>query len=90
MVELGYKSPDRQNGATLAPIHLVNAGSCPFLQRCCAVSRNEKHCAVLIRSANAAAQLVLRTQAERKAATAAQSGEMKGEDRPYIYSVPGS
>ena len=31
----------------------------------CAVSRNERHYAVLTRSANAAAQLVLRTQAER-------------------------
>ena len=47
MVELGYKSPDRQNGATLAPIHLVNACSCPFCQRrwrvyCCAVRQNER------------------------------------------------
>jgi hypothetical protein len=33
----------------------------------------QRRCAVLIRSANAAAQLVLRTQTERKAATAAQS-----------------
>ncbi len=31
----------------------------------------QRHCAVLIRSANAAAQLVLRTQTERTAATAA-------------------
>src|SRR6266849_6092728 len=36
--------------ATLAPIHLVNAGSCPFRQRrwrvyCCAVRQNERHCA---------------------------------------------
>jgi hypothetical protein len=35
--------------------------------------------AVLARSANAAARLLLRSQAERKAATAAQSGEMQGE-----------
>jgi hypothetical protein len=34
--------------------------------------------AVLIRSKNAAAQLVLHTQAERKAATATQSGETLG------------
>ncbi len=36
--------------ATPAPIHLVNAGSCPFCQRrwrvyCCAVRQNERHCA---------------------------------------------
>jgi len=35
----------------------------------CAVSRDERHCAVLTRSANAAARLLLRSQAERKAAT---------------------
>src|SRR5260370_20445839 len=48
----------------------------------------QRRCAVLIRSANAAAQLVLRTQAERKAATAAQSGEMKGERSPlHLFST---
>ena len=52
-----------------------------------AVSRNERHCAVLIRSANAAAQLVLRTQAERKAASAPHSDEMKGDASPH-HSTP--
>jgi hypothetical protein len=38
----------------------------------------QRRCTVLIRSAHAAAQLVLRTQAERKAAPAAQSAVVKG------------
>ena len=51
-------------------------------------------CLALIRPANAAAQLVLRTQAGRKeqrccAATAPQSGEMKGEGMP-LHLPPNS
>jgi hypothetical protein len=87
------------------------AGSCTFCQRrwrvyCCAVRQNERHCAVLARSTNAACaataalacirltnaaaqlpygsgetkgELLLRSQVERKAASASHSGKTKGE-----------
>src|SRR5713226_6671137 len=47
-----------QRGAMLAPIRLTNAGSCPSRQRDCVAEP--------IRLANAAAPLLLRSQARRK------------------------
>ncbi len=69
-----------RQGAMLAPIRLTNAGSCPSRQRDCvataARSAETKGTALFLpvlptplRSANAAARLLLRSQAERKAAT---------------------
>src|SRR5713101_5933768 len=55
-----------------------DAGTNPSHQRCCAV---------LTRSANAAARLLLRSQAERKAATASRSGETQGEASP-LHTTP--
>src|SRR6266436_1932012 len=53
----------------LAPIRLTNAGSCPSRQRDCVAEP--------IRLANAAAPLLLRSQARRKAYRA-RSAETKG------------
>jgi len=59
-------------------LSLAPAGTYPSRQRCCAV---------LTRSANAAARLLLRSQAERKAASASHSGEMKGEGAPLHFQM---
>src|SRR6266852_7310253 len=59
----------------LAPIRLTNAGSCPSRQRDCVAEP--------IRLANAAAPLLLRSQARRKAYRA-RSAETKGTAQlPY-------
>src|SRR5216684_4631668 len=72
----------------LAPIRLTNAGSCPSRQRDCVAEP--------IRLANAAAPLLLRSQARRKAYRA-RSAETKGTAlflpvlptplRGYCYAV---
>src|SRR5260370_674014 len=77
--------------AMLAPIRLTNAGSCPSRQRDCVAEP--------IRLANAAAPLLLRSQARRKAYRARSaetkgtaqlpcgSGETQGEASP-LHSTP--
>src|SRR5260370_9462249 len=59
----------KSSGAMLAPIRRTNAGSCPSRQRDCVAEP--------IRLANAAAPLLLRSQARRKAYRA-RSAETKG------------
>jgi hypothetical protein len=76
----------------MAEFYRIPTGTYPSRQRCCAVLARSANAAALapIRLTNAASQLpygsgetrgvlLLRSQAERKAASAAHSGEMKGE-----------
>src|SRR5712692_5471713 len=70
--QLPYGSGETKGELPLRGQSERKAGSCPFCQRrwrvyCCAVRQNERHCAVLARSTNAAC-----------AATASQSGRTKG------------
>src|SRR5258708_30124578 len=64
----------------LAPIRLTNAGSCPSRQRDCVAEP--------IRLANAAAPLLLRSQARRKAYRA-RSAETKGTAQLVLRTQAG-
>jgi hypothetical protein len=80
--------------------NLAPAGTNPSRQRCCAVLTRSANAATLapIRLTNAASQLpygsgetrgvlLLRSQAEREAASAPHSGEMKREGAPLHFSL---
>src|SRR6266851_3631952 len=76
--------PSRQRGCAATAAQSGETQGIP-----CAVSRDERHCAVLTRSANAAARLLLRSQAERKAASASHSGETQGDaSPPPVHTSP--
>jgi len=79
-------------GWSLALIHLANAAALflpvlPTLLRgyCCAVRQNERQ--LPSGSGETKGVLLLRSQAERKAASAPHTGELKGERAPLDFSL---
>src|SRR5213592_760494 len=80
------------NAAALAPIRVTNAAALflpvlptPLRGYCCAVRQNERQ--LPSGSGETQGVLLLRSQAERKAASASHSGEMKGEGAPLHFQT---